>query len=286
MGNARQQLLAALLIPAGTLHGCLQPGGHLVESIAHGGELVLPGIDDPVLQISLSQTAGAFAQQIERLLDPADHKAGEKAVGHQNGQEHDKGQPDECQREDDLQSAVQMLLPGSEEIQNPCALSVRAAGPIHAARSGGDKDLCFAKGVRGLRQPAVLLQLVTHGIGQTAVLHHDNAEAAGLRHGLQAAHPAGPRVRSFVDPALKLAGHVPAHMREIISVLQAHNAAALKREPEQGHAQQADQGYNGRGDCNHQDIGTEQALLDGHAGRLPPVPDIIAHFSMRLLNCE
>ena len=82
MGNARQQLLAALLIPTGALHGDFQPGGHLIEGITHRRKLIFPGVGDPVIQIALSQPAGPFAQQIQRFFNLADHESCEKAVCH------------------------------------------------------------------------------------------------------------------------------------------------------------------------------------------------------------
>ena len=61
--------------------------------------------------------------------------------------------------------------------------------------------------------------------------------------------------------------HVPTDIPEVLSIFQVHTAPALKRDPEQGHAQQADKSHDYRGNHDHQDIGTEQTLFDGHSHR-------------------
>ena len=141
MGDARQQLLPALLVPAGALHRFFQPGGHLVKRAAHRRKLVLPGIGDSEVQIALPQPAGPFAQQVQGLFDLADHKPGEKAVGHQDGEKHHKNHPDGRQRKRDPQPTVQTALTGPEQIQGPGAALVFSAGPVNAALPGRDEHL-------------------------------------------------------------------------------------------------------------------------------------------------
>lgn len=212
VGDACQQLFPALFVPAGTLHRLLQAGGHLIEGVAHRSKFVLPCIGDPVVQIAVSKPACSLAQQVQRFFDFTDHEPGEKAVGHQNGEEYHKEQPNGRQREEDLQTAVQMLLPGPEEIERPSTAVVRMFGPVYAARSGGEEGLRCTEAVRRLCQPAVYRLFLARVIHKAAVLHHHDAEETGGRHGLHDLHPASPRVRGLGHEFLDLSGHVPADM--------------------------------------------------------------------------
>ena len=286
MGDARQQLLSALLVPAGALHRFFQPGGHLVKRAAHRHKLVLPGIGDSEVQIALPKPAGPFAQQVKRFFDLADHKPGEKAVGHQDGEKHHKNHPDGRHRKRDSQPAVQTALAGPEEIQGPGAALVFSAGPVNTALPGRDEHLGLTDAVRGLGQPAVARLLLTRGVCRDAVTHHDDAERPGLRHGFQPLYPAGPCVRVVGQTALNLPGDAPSEPGKVLPILQVHAPSAVEDKPEQPQAYQSDQSRNGRGDCNHQNIGAEQAFFDGHSHRLLLASGIITHFSLLFLNCK
>lgn len=103
----------------------------------------------------------------------------------------DNDQPDGGRGDDDLQTAAQMLLPGTKEIQRPGAAAGAVVGAIYAAVPGRDESLRFVDAVRSLYQLAVRRLPLARGIRKAAVLYHDDAEHAGLCHGSQAGHLAG-----------------------------------------------------------------------------------------------
>ena len=115
VGDPRQQLLAALLVPAGALHRGFQALGHLVEGGADRSEFVRLFVGDAVVQIALPDAAGPCGQKLQRALDPAEHEAGQKAVRQQdranNGGQYQQGRQGHRQPE----SAAEMFSRGPQE---------------------------------------------------------------------------------------------------------------------------------------------------------------------------
>ena len=282
MGDARQQLLPALLVPAGALHRFLQPGGHFVKRAAHRRKLVLPGIGDPEVQIALPDAADAGSQQVQRLLHPVEHKAGEKAVRRQNG-EHD-GQQDQqgrqCDRRLDLFAGV--LPRRAEQSQLHGAPLIRQAGQIDPTVPGADLHGIAVQAFRALQQPGVIRLLCAEGVDRPAVLRQHQPHsaavqqrndlpdlpAAAVRRGLLEHFPAGP-----ADPG------------QLTALLVSQPGALPQDGNHHHHTEQARQGRHKGRHHNHQNIGEKQTSFDGHVSRLLSTPDIIAHVFSGFLNC-
>lgn len=155
MGDARQQLPAALLIPAGPSNGFPQAAGHLVEGVADRGELILPGIGDAGVQIAAPQALGAGRQQVQGLLNMPEHEAGEEAVGQQHRAHHGQQDQEAGQRRHRAQVPPNMLPRRPEEIEDRAVLLFRKGRAVHPPLPGADEKRLAGQVLGGKQQSVV-----------------------------------------------------------------------------------------------------------------------------------
>ena len=288
MGDPRQQLLAALLIPAGALHGRLQPLSHLIKGGADGGKFVRLPIGDAVVQVSLSDPADPRRQKRKGRLDPAEHEPGQEAVRQQDGA-NDGGQYQQGrQRHRQPKATAEALSRRSQEAdQNLLSVDAQAlqinAPPLHGHLDRGHIHL-----FRGPHEPFVQPLAFPIGINNASVFHHYQTHGAGVQQRRQPVKLPPALFLLRIQPSGHRLSRRPSCPVKIPAVLESKSGAPPYDQPDHADAEHAHNGSHDDRDNDHEDIGPEQTLPDRHtcSSLWRTISYIITRASAEILNCN